>query len=128
MLAQIVREFTTGGHNLTFATWENPLWALLEFVRVLELGFAGSIVILGGAVVFSVGAWSWMRTRPVLLWLFFLPVVLCGAVSMAIGHNLWPRLFFFAVGFGILIVVRGAVVTGELAARLLHLPQTSPFP
>jgi hypothetical protein len=38
-----------------------------------------------------------------------LPPILSGGLMLVLGHNLFPRFFFFAMGFGILIVVHGAV-------------------
>jgi hypothetical protein len=38
------------------------------------------------------------------------------------GHPLWPRFFFFLMGFAILIAVRGAMVAGAWLARPLRLP------
>ena len=35
--------------------------------------------------------------------------------ALGLGHNLWPRLFFFAAGFGALIVMRGLA---DVAARV----------
>ncbi len=32
----------------------------------------------------------------------------------ALGHNLWPRFFFFSMGFALLIVIRGAMATPQL--------------
>src|SRR5204863_2636238 len=36
-----------------------------------------------------------------------------------LGHNLWPRFFFFSMGFALLIAVHGAV---ELPRVLSHIP------
>ena len=30
------------------------------------------------------------------------------------GHHLWPRLFFFTLGFGVLVVVRGTMEVGRV--------------
>ncbi len=48
--------------------------------------------------------------------------LMCGAaLVVGVGHHLWPRFFFFAMGFGALIAVRGARVAGEYAAARLRL-------
>jgi hypothetical protein len=36
-----------------------------------------------------------------------LPAVLTAAAAVVLSHNLWPRLFFFSAGFGVLIAIRG---------------------
>jgi len=36
-------------------------------------------------------------------------------------HHLWPRSFFFIVGFGALVVVRGTMVSGRVLAQSLKL-------
>ena len=36
---------------------------------------------------------------------------------LALGHNLWPRFFFFAMGFALLIVVHGAMVFPTLITQ-----------
>ena len=50
---------------------------------------------------------------------FVLPAVLGGGTMVVLGHNLWPRFFFFCMGFALLIAVRGAMVLPRLLfARL----------
>jgi hypothetical protein len=44
-----------------------------------------------------------------------LPPLMAGSMMLVLGHNLFPRFFFFAMGFGLLIVVHGAL---ELPAFL----------
>src|SRR4029450_8339875 len=53
-----------------------------------------------------------------------LPSVLGGATMLALEHYLWPRFFFFSMGFGVLIAVRGATT---LPAVILNVkwPRTS---
>ena len=48
-----------------------------------------------------------------------LPALLAGGFTLAMGHFLWPRFFFFSMGFALLIVVRGAMTLPRL---LLALP------
>jgi hypothetical protein len=61
--------------------------------------------------------------------LLAVPGVLGGATMVALGHNLWPRFFFFCMGFALLIVVRGLMVVPDWilarvnpAARKLAVP------
>jgi 4-amino-4-deoxy-L-arabinose transferase-like glycosyltransferase len=88
--------------------WTNPLWVVTEILQNLSIGFAGIAAVLGGGLIVAFGCWRlWKQNRRMSLWMI-LPPVLAGAFMLALGHNLFPRFFFFAMGFGLLIVVRGA--------------------
>jgi hypothetical protein len=98
--------------------WKDPVWAALELLRGLEVGFASLVVGTGAFMVFGFGCWWLWRSSRVVLALLFVPVAVCAAVAFAQGHHLWPRLFFFAIGFGALTLISGALAIGELGARL----------
>ena len=102
------------GEESTVAAWKHPLWALLEFVKALEIGFAGGFAACAAFLVFGMGLWSFARTEPVVIPLLILPALSCAAVVVGMGHHVWPRLFFFTFGFGALIVVRGAMMLGQI--------------
>jgi hypothetical protein len=87
-----------------------------------QLGFAGGVVALGASLVFGAGLVSYARRQALVPLLLIMPVASLAAVVIGLGHHLWPRFFFFAIGFAVLIVVRGAMVWGILGARLLRLP------
>jgi hypothetical protein len=110
-------------------TWMNPLWTILEIARGLQIGFAGGVAGVAAMIVFGAGLVDYCRTRPVIVALLILPCLLLGGTMVVLGHHLWPRFFFFGIGFAVLVVVRGAVVAGRPVSRLLRLPrwQTSPF-
>ena len=42
---------------------------------------------------------------------------------VSIGYTLFPRFFFFAMGFGVIIVIRGAMRSGIVIGKLLRLPR-----
>jgi mannosyltransferase len=105
----------------TVSDWKNPLWTVLEFVRGIQIGFGSSLLLVPALVVFGVGLVSYLKSRPILVALLMVPVAICGLVVVALGHHLWPRFFFFAMGFGLLIAVRGTWVTGSTAALYLRL-------
>ena len=102
--------------------WTNPLWALGEVVRGLQIGFAGGGVVAVSAVIFSVGFVWFLRHRPAVAVLFAVPVVLGIVLMVSIGYTLFPRFFFFAMGFGVVIVMQGAAQTGAFLSHLLHVP------
>lgn len=110
--------------------WTNPLWALREALRSFETGFF-SLAAVAGAVAFVLLGWaSMLRRNPRAALLIVLPGLLGGAVMLALGHNLWPRFFFFSAGSVLLIVVEGAMATARLlasAGKPLGMPrQTAP--
>ena len=41
------------------------------------------------------------------------PPAVVAAIMLALRHNLWPRFFFFAAAFAVLIVVRGVYAMAE---------------
>jgi len=101
--------------------WTNPLWVLRETLRSLRIGFAGSAVVLGGAVMIAAGLLDIFRRQPRAAWAMLLPPLLGGGSMLALGHNLWPRFFFYSMGFGLLIVVHGAMEMPNLVLRLLRI-------
>jgi 4-amino-4-deoxy-L-arabinose transferase-like glycosyltransferase len=99
--------------------WINPLWVVTESLRSLRVGFAGTAVVLCGGVVVAAGWLDIMRRRPSVAWAMVLPAFMGGASMLALGHNLWPRFFFFSMGFGLLIAIRGAMRLPDLLLGLL---------
>jgi hypothetical protein len=89
--------------------WANPLWAVQAFLRGLQVGWLGVGVVLCGGIVALAGWLSLFRRdwQPALL--MVLPSMLGAATMLALGHPLWPRFFFFSMGFALLIVVRGTM-------------------
>jgi hypothetical protein len=63
-----------------------------------------------------------LRRRAAAAWAMILPGVAGGGLMLAMGHNLWPRFFFFCMGFGLLIAVHGAVELPRLIGRALPIP------
>lgn len=105
---------TVGGSEKSVVTvWKSPWWTVMEIVRGLQISFAGGIVAVGVLVVFGAGLLSYASSRPAIPGLLVIPPAVGAGVVLAIGHHLWPRFFFFAVGFGALVVIRGLVVVGE---------------
>jgi hypothetical protein len=72
-------------------------------------------------LVVGAGIWGFFRQNRVVIGLTFLPVLIGSTMSIVMGHPLWPRFFFFAIGFGVLVVVRGTTTLGELITKRLRL-------
>ena len=84
--------------------WKNPLWTLAEMSPgdgPWGLAVAGMAIALMGW-----GAWDWLRTMPEAVISFGVAVAAGLALNVALGHPLWPRFFFFAIGFAALALVR----------------------
>ena len=71
------------------------------------------------ALVTATGLVSLARANRTLTALMVLPAVLTAGGIMALGHNLWPRFFFFSAGFAVLIAIRGAFVLGRAAGAAI---------
>jgi 4-amino-4-deoxy-L-arabinose transferase-like glycosyltransferase len=102
--------------------WTNPLWVVTEAVCNLKIGFSGSAILICGAVFVLLGWWSIVRRSPRAGFAMVLAPVMGGGLMLALGHNLWPRFFFFAMGFALLIVAEGAFYVPRVAASLLAVP------
>ncbi len=88
--------------------WTNPLWLITESLHSLSVGFAGIAVVLCGGLLVGFGWFSLFRRDRRAAVLMVLPAILAGSTMLVLGYNLWPRFFFFSMGFGILIVIHGA--------------------
>lgn len=100
--------------------WRSPFWLLAETARGLTRGLPGGwLAVMAGCVVAAAGTWSYARRAPAALALMVLPPLVVAAIMLALQHNLWPRLFFFAAAFAVLIVVRGVFACARLLSRPL---------
>ena len=102
--------------------WTNPLWVVAESLRSLQAGFAALAVVFCGVLLVAAGWSGLLRRNACAAWAMLLPGAIGGALMLALGHNLWPRFFFFSMGFALLIAVHGALELPRLIARLTFLP------
>ena len=109
-----------GMHEVSLdSDWTNPWWVITETLRNLRIGFAGMAIVVGGAFIVVVGWWSMLRREWQSGLLMVLPPVIAGLTMLTLGHNLWPRFFFFAMGFALLIAVHGAMLVPRLVTQQL---------
>jgi antitoxin (DNA-binding transcriptional repressor) of toxin-antitoxin stability system len=95
--------------------WQNPIWLVTETLRGAVRGLPGGwIGLAGGLIVAMAGTIGYFRRSATVAWIMLLPGVVTAGALVATGHNLWPRFFFFAAGFAILIAVRGTFALAEL--------------
>ncbi len=99
--------------------WTSPIWLLRATIASFGAGAVGLIVVAAGSCVAWIGAVSLSRRSRTAAVVFVLPILLGGAALIASGHNLWPRFFFFGMGFGLLIVMEGAIAIARQAAGRL---------
>jgi 4-amino-4-deoxy-L-arabinose transferase-like glycosyltransferase len=93
----------------TRTEWTHPLWVIQEMLRGLEVGWLGVAVVLCGGVLALLGWLNLLGRDWQAALLMVLPSLLGAATMLALGHPLWPRFFFFSMGFALLILVRGTI-------------------
>lgn len=110
MITTLAAPGATGGA----AEWKSPVWFVTEAMRGLARGVPGGwIGLFVAAAVAGLGTLNYLRrSRPVTL-VMLLPGLVTAVVMLVTAHNLWPRLFFFATGFAVLIAVRGGFALSE---------------
>ncbi|MDP9170321.1 MAG: glycosyltransferase family 39 protein [Acidobacteriota bacterium] len=100
----------------TMKAVSTPRWALLETIRVLILGLGTQGVLIAAAFIVACGAWSYFRQSRVVFALFALPVALTAMGAFLARGTMYPRFYFFLIGFAVLILVRGIVFIPEWIA------------
>ncbi len=120
MLSQVVNYFVNKPSELRGVS--SPAWAVAEAIRVLKLGVSatgalGAVVLLAGLVTVAAGALDLLRRHTTAALAMMLPVVLTVLGAFLARGTMYPRFFFFLVGFALVIVVHGAMVVGGWLAR-----------
>lgn len=104
--------------------WKSPVWMVAETLRGLARGLPGGWVALAlGALVGLAGLASYARQGLAVLGVLLGGALLTGAVVVALGHNLWPRFFFFAAASFVLVALRGVAVWVDVLLRTLFAPR-----
>ena len=98
-----------------------PAWAFWETLRGLRIGLgAEAVVVVAGALV-AAGLVSYWRQSRVVAAVFVLPGLATATGAVLARGTMYPRFYFYLLGFGLLILVRGSMVTGAaLSARISH--------
>jgi len=119
LYALALPEFLSAGlHEVSLESeWTSPWWVVTETIRNLRIGFSGAVIVFGGALMVGLGWLSLLRRSPQSALILVLSPIIAGGTMLALGHNLWPRFFFFAMGFALLIVVHGAMVFPTLITQ-----------
>ena len=98
---------------------ENPIWTVLEIAKGLVSGFSGLFFAVGVLIVFGLGLFSYAKLKPVLLGLLIIPPMIGALSFFIVGHHIWPRFFFFTLGFGAIVAIRGVMYLGEIIASFI---------
>lgn len=118
VLPQFLETLVTPTMEGMATEWKDPLWMISETLRGLSAGLPGGwLAVILGATIFFVGAATIYRYDVAVCALMVLPVALLASALLALQHNLWPRFFFFAAGFAVLIIVRGVMATAAVIMR-----------
>jgi mannosyltransferase len=94
-----------------------PGWAFLETLRVLALGFGAGNLAIGAGIVavatmlFTLGLVSYAKKNVFSLALFVCPAIVILAGALVARGTFYPRFLFALIGFGILVGVRGVMVS-----------------
>lgn len=99
--------------------WLNPFWVLWESLARLGDGGIGGIAAAIGAVVMLVGWLTLCRRDWQSAIVAIVPPLLGAGTMIALKHHLWPRFFFFCMGFFLLIAVHGGMTMVRLACTAL---------
>jgi len=94
-----------------------PAWAFWEILRGLRIGLGTEAVVVVAGALFAAGLVSYWRQSEVAAALLVLPGLVTAAGAVLARGTMYPRFYFYLLGFGLLILVRGAMVT---AAALAH--------
>jgi hypothetical protein len=96
-----------------------PHWAFWETLRGLQIGFGSAAAVAVAGALFAAGLWSYFRQSRVAAAVFVLPGLGTAAGAFAARGTMYPRFYFYLLGFAMLIVVRGAMAAGAVSARKL---------
>ena len=96
-----------------------PVWAFWETLRGLRIGLGAEAVVVVAGALFAAGLASYWRQSRVAAAVFVLPGLVTAAGAVMARGTMYPRFYFYLLGFGLLILVRGTmVVAAMLAARM----------
>jgi mannosyltransferase len=118
MLSQLLSHTVEQNGPPVHWEWKNPVWLVLSTFRGLKMAAGGSLLLLAAvAFIVATGVFNYWRQDRVVVALIILPMLITTGALLALKHNLWPRFYFFAIGFAFLFLMRGAIIWGQKAAQ-----------
>ena len=122
ILPQVVNSFQAQVGGGRVEKWTNPVWAVIEIIRGLQIGFGTFLVVGIAFLIFISGLVSYAKTNSVVVALLVIPVVMGATVLIVLHRHFYPRFFFFEVGIGVLVLIRGITVIADfLAMRMMSI-------
>jgi mannosyltransferase len=106
--------------TVSVVPWKSPIWMLGELVNILKISASSGALFFLAMSVFCAGLVDFARKKSPLVILLTVPVLVGIIVIVSLGSTLLPRLFFFAMGFGVVILVRGLMLCGNFLSRGLQ--------
>jgi mannosyltransferase len=112
VLLQMHTFFTaTASSNIQIATGS---WAFVEALRGLKVGL-GTIGLVVAATLAGVGLLAYAKQNWEVAALFVGPALMTVLSTIVLRRPMFPRFFFFLIGFAVMFIVRGIIV---IASRL----------
>ncbi len=122
ILPQVVNSFQVQTGGIRVEAWTNPIWAIIEVLHGLQIGFGTFLGIGIVSLLFISGFVSYARTNYIVTVLFVIPVVMGATTLLVLHRHFYPRFFFFELGIGVLILIRGStVVANFLAGHMMRI-------
>lgn len=121
VLGQVLGRTASWTQSSVRFEWSNPRWLIEETIRGLSggMGAKGLLLVVPAAFVALTGLVSYWRANRFAVGLMVLPGIVTATTLVVLGHNLWPRMFFFAIGFALLFLVRGTIRVAEAVVSKL---------
>lgn len=115
VLVQVHQAFSRMSPNLQTKT-ATLHWAFWETLRSFNAGLGtwGAVV---GFMLLAAGFWNYWKRSRLVFSLFILPGLFTALGILILRFPIRPRFFFLLIGFGFLMVVRGAMLVADWAAR-----------
>jgi 4-amino-4-deoxy-L-arabinose transferase-like glycosyltransferase len=126
ILPQVLHRTVGNSVPLVQSPWTSPVWLLFEAARGLGAGtLLGLAAIGGGALLVLAGVITFFRRNALATFVMVLPGLVTAVALLVVKQNLWPRFFFFSIGFAFLFVVRGGFAAGQVASWLFARERTT---
>jgi mannosyltransferase len=97
--------------------WTSITWLIAHSWQGAQRGLGGLVPMILGMAMVSLGWHCIYRREPVAAFVTVVPVILVIVTFTLRKQNLFPRYFFFALGFGLLYLVAGAMAISERGFR-----------
>ena len=117
-IPQIVGFFGKSESAPLDVNWKSPVWLVAEALGQVgvELSTWWPVLAIGLLAAVSVAAYFLRRD-----WIFslaaFLPAVVTIAILLSMDRNLWPRMFFFQIGFIVMFLAAALVAVSDFVGE-----------